>query len=111
MDKSAGLEELRYALQSVAAGQVYLGLFASEVVKSLVVGEDIGDVEETALTERERTVLMHLANGLNVKELARLLGISVHTVFKHRRNLMRKTGLRRSHQLVDLATRLGLRAE
>lgn len=108
VDKAAGLDELRVALQSVAAGKVYLGTFASEVVKSLVVGATPEDSSLVELSTNERLVLQHLANGHEPKEIATLLDVSLRTVLKHRRSLMRKTGLRRTAQLPGYAMRLGL---
>ena len=46
------------------------------------------------LSEREREVLIELANGLSNKEIATKLHISVHTAITHRKNIVRKTGIR-----------------
>lgn len=46
------------------------------------------------LSEREREVLVELANGLSNKEIATKLHISVHTAITHRKNIVRKTGIK-----------------
>jgi len=46
------------------------------------------------LTERERDVLIRLANGLSNKEIADFLNISIHTVISHRKNITEKTGIK-----------------
>ena len=46
------------------------------------------------LSEREREVLIELANGLSNKEIATKLHISVHTAITHRKNIVRKTGIK-----------------
>jgi PAS domain S-box-containing protein len=46
-----------------------------------------GNGDRTALTNRQREVLSLLAAGLNVREISEDLGISVHTVRSHIRNI------------------------
>jgi DNA-binding NarL/FixJ family response regulator len=59
----------------------------------------------TALTPRESEVLRLLAAGNRDRDIARLLGISVHTVGTHRASIRRKTGLRSQAALVAFAIR------
>lgn len=49
--------------------------------------------ESEALSERERDVLIKIANGLSNKEIADVLCISVHTVITHRKNITRKLNI------------------
>lgn len=46
------------------------------------------------LTKREVEVLTGIVNGQMNKEIADSLGISIHTVVRHRKNITRKTGIR-----------------
>ena len=46
------------------------------------------------LSERERGVLIELSKGQTNKEVAEKLHISVHTVITHRKNIVRKTGIK-----------------
>jgi DNA-binding NarL/FixJ family response regulator len=110
VEKMASLETFRAALQSVAMGQTYFGPLAGELIKGLVSrnSPSAGMVE---LTNREKTVLCHVAQGLSSKEIATKLGVSVHTVINHRSNLMKKTGLRRVAQLSLFAVQSGLIGE
>jgi two-component system response regulator NreC len=57
------------------------------------------------LTGREYEVLQLLAEGFSNKEMAYRLTLSIHTVLTHRKNLMRKLGLRRQADLVKYALR------
>jgi len=54
------------------------------------------------LTPREHELLHHLANGLGTSEIASEMGISLHTVRDHIKNLYRKTGARSRTELVGL---------
>jgi DNA-binding NarL/FixJ family response regulator len=60
------------------------------------------------LSERERNVVILVAEGLGNKQVGAMLGISVKTVDSHRRNIMRKLGLKSSADLVRYAVRDGL---
>jgi DNA-binding NarL/FixJ family response regulator len=60
------------------------------------------------LSERERDVVVLVAEGHGNKQVATTLGISVKTVESHRRNIMNKLGLKSSADLVRYAVRDGL---
>ncbi|MDJ0954609.1 MAG: LuxR C-terminal-related transcriptional regulator [Acidimicrobiia bacterium] len=61
-------------------------------------------VSEAGLTARELEVLQHLAEGtLSDAELAEALYISPATAATHVRNIMKKTGVNRRHELMLLA--------
>ena len=61
-----------------------------------------------ALTPRERDVLRLLAGGESNAEIARRLGIAVHTVERHSANLYRKIGARGRTDAAAYALRNGL---
>lgn len=50
--------------------------------------------ESVELSNREIDVLVALAKGLTNKEISDQLFISVHTVITHRKNIIRKTGIK-----------------
>ena len=52
------------------------------------------NLEVYELSDREREVLIELAKGLMNKEIAAKLHISIHTVVTHRKNIVRKTGIK-----------------
>jgi DNA-binding CsgD family transcriptional regulator len=60
------------------------------------------------LTPREVDVLRRLAAGDSNPEIARALGITVHTVERHAANLYRKIGARGRADAVAYALRRGL---
>ena len=65
--------------------------------------KDIED-ENYELSEREREVLILVAQGLSSKEIADKLNISIHTVNSHRKNITRKTDIKSVAGLAVFAT-------
>jgi two-component system NarL family response regulator len=105
--KSAAGTELVSAIRAVADGQ---GYFSPEIAATLV-----ADVRERAstsaaqpLARREREVLRLIAEGARSTEIATQLHITVATVEVHRRNIMRKLGLRTVAELTKHAIREGI---
>ena len=50
--------------------------------------------DSVELSDREKDILITLAQGLANKEIADKLHISIHTVISHRKNIVRKTGIK-----------------
>ena len=60
------------------------------------------------LTNREREVVIHLAEGLSNKEVANALGIGVRTVETHREHIIRKLNIHSVAGLTKFAISKGL---
>jgi len=104
--KSAAGSELVRAIRAIADGQ---GYFSPEIAGTLVA--DVRDRATAAgapLARREREVLRLIAEGLRSPEIAPQLMITVATVEVHRRNIMRKLGLRTVAELTKHAIREGI---
>ncbi len=56
--------------------------------------ENNRNAENIELSDREKDTLIALAKGLTNKEIAEKLHISTHTVISHRKNIVRKTGIK-----------------
>jgi two-component system response regulator NreC len=105
--KSAAGTELVQAIRAVAAGHGYFspeiaGALASEVRDRPVAGE------AQPLARREREVLRLIAEGVRSPAIAEQLHVSVATIEVHRRNIMRKLGLRTVAELTKHAIREGI---
>ena len=55
---------------------------------------DSNTSEGIELSDREKEMLVSVAQGLTNKEIAEKYNISIHTVISHRKNISRKTGIR-----------------
>jgi two-component system response regulator NreC len=61
-----------------------------------------------SLTERERQVLVLIAEGKSTKEAAARLGISYKTADSHRSRILEKLGVHETASMVRYAIRAGL---
>lgn len=106
LTKDAGVEEIRRAIEAVAAGQALLDpAVQARLVQRL--REPIPD----GLTAREVEVLRLIASGLSNQEIAGRLFISEATVKTHINNLFSKIGARDRAQAVAYAYRQGLASD
>jgi DNA-binding NarL/FixJ family response regulator len=105
--KSAAGTELVRAIRAVAADQ---GYFSPEIAAALASEVRDGSPEGDAqpLARREREVLRLIAEGLRSPGIAEKLHVSLATVEVHRRNIMRKLGLRTVAELTKHAIREGI---
>ena len=64
-------------------------------------------VSELSFTKRELQVIQWLAKGLSTGAIAVELSISVQTVFTHRKNILRKSGVKNTSELIAMCIRKG----
>jgi DNA-binding NarL/FixJ family response regulator len=105
VQKSTGLEALLEAIQLLLQGE--------KVVKIRPVGVAVAEEKDEAvrdtyiakfhLTKRELEVLALISRAMSNKEIAQELYISEHTVSVHRKNIMRKLGVRNTAGLIRAA--------
>lgn len=106
--KQAAAEELITAIREALAGCTYVTpKIANEVLQNLMHGGSSGG-DGSELTIREREVLQLLTEGKSLKEAATVLQVSPRTVEFHKHNIIEKTGLRSTAELVRYAIRIGL---
>lgn len=109
--KRAAPDDLITAIRAAHRGEMYIyPSLAKLLVGDFLSRSGEADAKETmnGLTPREGEVLSLLAEGKTNDEIAGLLNISIHTVARHRENLMSKLGLHSRSELVKYAIRKGL---
>ena len=107
--KDVAFGEVRDAIRTVSAGEVYLSSKVAGTVVDGYLHKTAGTGEAVAgLSDREREVLQLLAEGHTTKEIAAKLFISIKTVEVHRWKLMKKLGLRNIAELIKFAIREGI---
>jgi DNA-binding NarL/FixJ family response regulator len=108
--KDSAFEELCRAIHTVAGKQVYLSpAVAGGVVEaSLGLTPANGASGGAALTPRQREVLQLLAEGMNTKQTAARMHLSVKTVGTYRAQIMERLGYQSAADLTKYAIREGL---
>ncbi|MFZ0547534.1 MAG: response regulator transcription factor [Candidatus Promineifilaceae bacterium] len=107
--KGAETDELISAIRVVARGQVFLyPSIAGKLVREYLELSGIGNDPTSALTPREKEIMLLLAEGYGNKEIAEKLVISTSTVYTHHAKLMEKLGLTSRHELIQYARDKGL---
>lgn len=96
MLKTDDADALLAALEKVAAG----GWHVSEELASVFEHAPRGGAEPEPLTPREEDIAARVGRGHSSKRIGLDLGISEHTVRKHRENIARKLALRNAAELV-----------
>ena len=108
--KGARRQEIVRAIQSVGAGEVIFGPGIADRVMSYFSSAPLRSDDEAfpELTEREREVLVMIAQGLENAEIARALGLSVKTVRNHASNIFAKLQVAHRAQAIVRARDAGL---
>lgn len=99
--KNSPSREIIAAIEAIASG----GTFYSADIAQRLIADKSTDNE---LTPRESQVLYKMAQGLNNKEMARELDISVRTVETHRLSIRRKLNIDKPAALVKYAIDHGI---
>jgi DNA-binding NarL/FixJ family response regulator len=105
--KEAPTEELVRAIDIINTGEAF---FSPEVARAALNKYVRGGADDPAaqLTNREREVLVQIAEGLSNKEIANKLGVGVRTVETHRERIMRKLNIHSVAGLTKFAISKGL---
>lgn len=100
--KDVPTEEIKLAIDAVMEGKRYLCAGAASAIRPET------DGAREALTSREQTILLELAQGKSNKDVALALDISVRTVETHRKNIKRKLGISSTAGLTRYAMEHGV---
>lgn len=109
--KKAATQDLIAAVRAVARGEAFL---YPSVAKKLI-GDYLNRVQTSAepndyarLSDREREVLILIAEGVSNQQIAERLVISASTVQTHRAHILEKLGLQTTADIVKYAVQHGL---
>jgi NarL family two-component system response regulator LiaR len=101
LQKNVGLHELHEAVRKTAAGQRVLSPEATQSLVNLAGGRPLGD----ELTERERSVLALMIDGLSNPQIAERLVIGRTTVATHVSSILSKLNVKSRTEAVALAVK------
>lgn len=73
-----------------------------------IVSLSFSGIRQHILSDREREILLLIKDGKLSKQIADMLGISIHTVNRHRQNILGKLSVGSSVEAIMAATSMGL---
>lgn len=109
--KANAYDSLRRAIAAARQGKSYL---CPDVTQAVIGGSNRGGSDSPtgsagdSLSPREREALQLLAEGMSSPEIGRRLFVATTTIETHRRNIVRKLGIRNVADLTKYAIREGL---
>jgi DNA-binding NarL/FixJ family response regulator len=106
--KRAPTDELIKAIESIHFGQSFFGPDVARVAINQYVRGGGDGPQTSQVSNREREVLIAIAEGLSNKEIACRLGVGVRTIETHRERIMRKLNIHSVAGLTKFALAKGL---
>lgn len=105
LTKEAAAEELLPALRAVSRGKRYL---SADIAREIALAQAGGESPLGQLSEREMEVLLLVADGKGIPEIAERLSVSPKTVSTYRYRLFEKLDVENDVELARYALRYGL---
>jgi len=106
--KDAQINQLFKAIDEVYAGNKYITDEIKEKVIEYITSKNYGksineDSEKIVLTPRQVEIIKYASQGFTSREIAEKLYLSELTVIKHRKNIIKKLGLKNFTEVVSFA--------
>jgi DNA-binding NarL/FixJ family response regulator len=108
LTKECDEDEIFKAIKATSRGEKF---FCSKVLDFLLqksFGTEPKDCHAIPLTIREVEIVKLVAGGKTAKEISEEINISTHTIYTHRKNIMKKLKMNSTSELVLYAVRHGL---
>lgn len=101
-------DEIIHAIFAIAKGEKFYCNKVLDIILNKQFETDDENCEPTALTERESEITALIASGMTNKDIADRLHLSPHTVHTHRKNIIKKLGVKSVSELTVYAMNVGL---
>lgn len=105
LTKETAADEIVTAVKQVHAGRRYL---SADIAREMALGQLGGGSPLSTLSDREMEVLLLVANGMNIQDIAEKLHVSPKTVATYRYRLFEKLDVQNDVELARYALRHGL---
>jgi len=99
-------DEIYKALDACRNNEKYYCSKVLDIIISKTFGPEKDTVNE--LTAREQEIVQLIAQGKMAKEISGLLNVSIHTIYTHRKNIMKKLEISSPVELITYAINKGL---
>ena len=109
LTRQCDVAEITHAIFAIAkGGKFYCNKVIDIILNKQFSNEDEDNCEPTVLSERENEITTLVASGFTNKEIGEKLHLSHHTVHTHRRNILKKLGIKSTSELTIYAMNVGL---
>lgn len=109
LSKNCSEEEIHNAVLAVSRRKKF---FCNSILEIILEGkmeaENVNNCQPSELTDREFEVLLKVLDGKSAKDIGEELFLSIHTVYTHRKNILRKLGVKNSSELLKYALKSGI---
>jgi len=102
MTKESAPEELIMAMRTVLKGKKYISPSLAEKLADYLESEDQKNIHEI-LSDREHQVLLMIASGKSIKEIAEELSLSIKTISTYRARIFEKMKMKSNAELIRYA--------
>lgn len=112
--KDSEKDEIMLGINTVYEGNKYFPPSISAILvgaiqtKGKTVAGPKTSLKTDVLSKKEKQILKLITEGKNSKEIADLLDLSIRTVSNHRANMLKKTNLSNTAELVRIASKEGI---
>jgi DNA-binding NarL/FixJ family response regulator len=112
--KDSEKDEIMLGINTVYEGNKYFPPSISAILvgaiqtKGKAIAGPKTSLKTDVLSKKEKQILKLITEGKNSKEIADLLDLSIRTVSNHRANMLKKTNLSNTAELVRIASKEGI---
>lgn len=108
LTKTCDEEEIEDAVHATAKGEKFYCTRIIDYLLEKSFAKEEENCQPTPLTPREVEIVRLIAKGLIAKEIADVLSLSTHTIYTHRKKIMKKLKITSSSELILYALNNGL---
>ncbi len=108
LTKECGEEEIIDALEAVSRGEKFFCNKILDVILEKHFTDDNDECKPATLSMREIEIINLVVKGFSNREIAEKLFLSIHTVYAHRKNIMKKLKIKSPVELVLYALNSGI---
>ena len=101
-------DELARAIRTVVSGLEYFGRDISSIIFDVYVSKRKTSTVTDEFTDREREIILLCRDGLQCKEIADRLNISINTVNTHKKKIFQKLDINNTVEMVQYALKKGI---
>ncbi len=110
LTKHCSRDEIINAVHAAARKEKFFCNTVLDIILEKQLGKDEKEINcaPTSLTNREVEIVTLVAKGISTRDMADQLCLSTHTIYTHRKNIMKKLGINSVSELVLYAVNSGI---